>query len=183
MLQENQPSAKIDIDNTAQRSEEAKEQEASKSPANNRVEQIRQVVTEVQRSGDISTFFIHAIAAKAGINSTDLKVLSILSRQGPLSAGHIAELTSLTTGAITFMIDRLEQAGYVQRVRHPTDRRVVLIKLIPEPLHHVTGKYFADMVTVTADAVKDYTDEQIALVIDFLRKVNTGAEKVVKSID
>jgi hypothetical protein len=38
------------------------------------------------------------------------------------------------------------------------------------------------MSQVTADAVKNYTDEQLELVIDFLGKVNTAAEKVVKDM-
>jgi DNA-binding MarR family transcriptional regulator len=181
-LQEKVPSAKIDSDQTAQRPAEAETQGATEASARIRTEQVTQLVTEMQRSSDISTFFINAVAAKAGINHTDLKVLSILSRQGPLSAGRIAELTGLTTGAITFILDRLEKAGYARMVRHPIDRRIVLIELIPEPLQRATGNYFADMSQATAEAVKDYTDEQLELVVDFLGKVNTAAEEVVKSM-
>src|SRR5579859_6635613 len=150
MLHENLPSAKIDPDYTTQRPAEAETPHATEVPAHIRAEQVMRLVTEVQRSSDISTFFIHAVAAKVGINPTDLKVLSILSRQGPLSAGRIAELTGLTTGAITFMFDRLEKVGYARRVRHLTDRRIVLIELIPEPLQRATGNYFASMAQVTA---------------------------------
>src|ERR1019366_7457104 len=106
MLHEEEPSAKIEPDQTAQRPAKEETLGAAEDPARVRAERVTQMVTEVQRSSDISIFFIHAVAAKAGINATDLKVLSILSRQGPLSAGRIAELTDLTTGAITFMLDR-----------------------------------------------------------------------------
>src|SRR3954468_5664923 len=125
MLHENLPSAKSSPDAPAQRPSGAKQPEVTEVPASIRAELVKQVVTEMQRSSDISTFFIQAVATKAGMNHTDLKVLSLLSRQGPLSAGRIAELTGLTTGAITFMLDRLEKAGYARRVRHPTDRRIV----------------------------------------------------------
>jgi DNA-binding MarR family transcriptional regulator len=179
-LQEEVPSVKIDPDQSAQMPIEA--ETLGETETSVRAERITQLVTEMQRSGDISTFFIHAVAAKAGMNPTDLKVLSILSRQGPLSAGRIAELTGLTTGAITFMLDRLEKVGYARRVRHPTDRRSVLIELLPEPLQRATSTYFASMAQVTADAVKNYTDEQLELVIDFLEKVNTAAEEVVKDM-
>ncbi len=182
MLHEEEPSAKIEPDQTAQRPAKEETLGAAEDPARVRAERVTQMVTEVQRSSDISIFFIHAVAAKAGINATDLKVLSILSRQGPLSAGRIAELTDLTTGAITFMLDRLEKAGYARRMRHPIDRRVVLIELIPEPLQRATGNYFARMSQATADAVKDYTDEQLELVVDFLGKMNTAAEEVVKGM-
>ncbi len=182
MLHEKGQSAKIGPEHTDQKSAEVETQGQAEVPAHVRAEQVARLVTEMQRSGDISTFFIHAVATKAGINPTDLKVLSILSRQGPLSAGRIAELTGLTTGAITFMLDRLEKVGYARRVRHPSDRRVVLIELIPEPLQAATGNYFARMSQATTDAVKDYTDEQLELVLDFLGKMNTAAEEVVQSM-
>jgi DNA-binding MarR family transcriptional regulator len=180
MLHEKVPSAKIGPDHTVQRPAEAETPRETETPA--RVEQVTKLVAEMQRSSDISTFYIHAVAAKVGMNPTDLKVLSILSRQGPQSAGRIAELTGLTTGAITFMLDRLEKVGYARRVRHPSDRRIVLIELIPEPLQRDTGMYFANMAQATADAVNNYTDEQLELVIDFLGKVNTAAEEVVKGM-
>lgn len=182
MLHENLPSAKIGPDSAAQGPSEAEIPETAEVPAHIRAELVKQVVTEMQRSSDISTFFIHAVATKAGMNHTDLKVLSLLSRQGPLSAGRIAELTGLTTGAITFMLDRLEKAGYARRVRHPTDRRIVLIEFILEPLQCVTGNYFVKMSQVTADAVTHYTDEQLELIVDFLGKVNTAAEEVLEGI-
>jgi DNA-binding MarR family transcriptional regulator len=182
MLHEKEPSENFDSDHTIQRAAEAETSGATDASVHGRAQQITQLVTEMQHSSDISIFFIQAVAAKVGINHTDLKVLSILSRQGPLSAGRIAELTGLTTGAITFMIDRLEKAGYARRMHYPTDRRVVMIELIPEPLQHATGKYFAGMAQATAGAVKNYTDEQLALVVDFLGKVNTAAEEVVKGM-
>jgi DNA-binding MarR family transcriptional regulator len=153
---------------------------ASEQPS--RAEQVAQLISEMQRSTDISTFFIHAVAAKAGLHSTDLKVLSLLTRLGPLSAGRIAELTGLTTGAITFMLDRLEEVGYARRVRHPKDRRIVLIEVNLEPLERDTGSYFAQMAQATIGAVEDCNDEQLALVAGFLQRMNTAAERVVKEM-
>ena len=178
MLQEEAPSEKFGPDQSAGSSDEMRT--SGEAETATRAQRLAQLVTEMQRSSDISTFFIHAVAAKTGINATDLKVLSILTRQSPLSAGRIAELTGLTTGAITFMLDRLEKIGYVRRLRHPTDRRVVLIELIPEPLQQATGKYFASMAQATTGAVNNYTNEQLELIIGFLEKMNTAAEGVIK---
>jgi len=46
----------------------------------------------------------------------------------PLSAGQPAALTGLTTGAITTVIDHLEDAGFAQRVKDSNDRRKVIIE-------------------------------------------------------
>jgi hypothetical protein len=42
--------------------------------------------------------------------------------------GRLAELTGLTTGAVTSVIDRLERAGFAQRVLDPSDRGKVIVK-------------------------------------------------------
>ena len=49
----------------------------------------------------------------------------MLARNGPMTAGRLAEMTGLTTGAITGLVDRLERRGYARR-EHPTDRRSIL---------------------------------------------------------
>jgi DNA-binding MarR family transcriptional regulator len=65
------------------------------------------------------------------MNATDLQVIDILEITGPSTAGQLAELTGLTTGAITGMIDRLEQSGLVRRESDPNDGRRVLVRLSP----------------------------------------------------
>jgi DNA-binding MarR family transcriptional regulator len=45
-----------------------------------------------------------------------------------MPAGRLAELTGLTTGAITGIIDRLEKAGYVRRANDPKDRRRTIVE-------------------------------------------------------
>lgn len=56
-----------------------------------------------------------------------------------MPAGWLAELTGLTTGAITSAVDRLEKAGYVQRVRGPHDRRRVVVQELPREGFEVFG--------------------------------------------
>ena len=50
----------------------------------------------------------------------------------PLTPVNLAELTGLTAGAITAVADRLEAAGFVERVRSHTDRRRWELRLVPE---------------------------------------------------
>ena len=65
------------------------------------------------------------------LNPADLRCLDWLS-EGPLSASRLAEATGLSSAATTAMIDRLERKGFVQRARHDTDRRQVLVELTDE---------------------------------------------------
>src|SRR6184192_3660004 len=60
-----------------------------------------------------------------GLNPTDLGSLCLLLLHGPTSAGRLAELNGLTTGAVTGVVDRLEAGGFVHPEVDPTDRRKV----------------------------------------------------------
>jgi DNA-binding MarR family transcriptional regulator len=62
-----------------------------------------------------------------GINRSDGRCLDILDQSGPLTAGELARRADLSTAAITALVDRMERAGYVTRVRDTVDRRRVLI--------------------------------------------------------
>ena len=62
-------------------------------------------------------------------------VMMTLRRAGEpyeLTAGALVRQTMVTTGAMTNRIDRLEARGYVRRLAHPSDRRVVLVRLTPD---------------------------------------------------
>ncbi|HVX50930.1 MAG TPA: MarR family transcriptional regulator [Chitinophagaceae bacterium] len=69
-----------------------------------------------------------AVAAKAGLSGTDHKYLGFLLEKGKMTAGELAELTGLTTGAVTGLIDRFEKKKLVQRKFDENDRRKVFIE-------------------------------------------------------
>lgn len=85
------------------------------------------------RANEAAVGRFDALAAEAlGINPTDARCLDILGNEGgSLTAGRLAELSGLTTAAITAVLDRLEAKGYVRRVRDENDRRRVLAELTP----------------------------------------------------
>jgi DNA-binding MarR family transcriptional regulator len=72
-----------------------------------------------------------ALARQLGIAVADLDALEHLELAGPLSQRDLAERLLLSSGAVTFLVDRMEQAGLVQRQPHPTDRRATLVTLAP----------------------------------------------------
>ena len=72
-----------------------------------------------------------ALASNAGISTTDLDALEHLEAGGPLTQRQLGDRLRLTSGAITMLVDRLEQAGWVRRRPHPGDRRSVLVELSP----------------------------------------------------
>ena len=80
-------------------------------------------------------------AERVGINSSDLECLDITILRGTMSAGELVAATGLTTGAITDVIDRLEQAGFARRGRDVGDRRPVLVRALPEVERRIAPLY------------------------------------------
>lgn len=68
------------------------------------------------------------VARKAGLSGTDHKYLGFLIEKGQMTAGELANLTGLTTGAVTGLIDRFEKKKLVKRQFAENDRRKVIIK-------------------------------------------------------
>ena len=76
--------------------------------------------------------FTQVVAERFGLAATDVDCLGLLASEGAKAVGRLGEITALTTGATTRMVDRLEQAGYVRRVPDPADRRRVIVEPVAE---------------------------------------------------
>lgn len=98
-------------------------------PQTRKFERIRPLERALHRVGEAERRLRQAAAEELGIGSTDLDTLLLLDEYGALATGRIAEALAITTGAVTGLVDRLERAGWVERARHETDRRQVLVEL------------------------------------------------------
>ena len=85
--------------------------------------------------------FAKIVADRAGISSADMDCIDFVNVEGRMTAGRLAELTGLTTGAITGVVDRLEQAGFVRRERDESDRRKVFIVPVVERMMEMGRPY------------------------------------------
>jgi DNA-binding MarR family transcriptional regulator len=121
--------------------------------------------------GARTVMFHTAVAERLGLNATDHKALDLLSRAGAMTAGELAELTGLTTGAITGVIDRLEQGGYVRRAKDPLDRRKVVIEPVRDHERmRELDSIFAALSQQVADLAGRYSDAELAVIHDFLTR-------------
>lgn len=143
-----------------------------------RSELLRQLM-ELGRSMSTQTVFLHqAIANGAGLNATETKCIDLILRSAETSvtAGWIAEVTGLTTGAITHILDRLEQRQFVERIRDAHDRRKVRIRVRPESLESLAPRYEAIGQAYMA-MLEQYSDKELRLICDYLRKTSEVSEK------
>jgi DNA-binding MarR family transcriptional regulator len=117
-----------------------------------------------------SVLFSQAVAERVGMPATDLEALDILARNGAMTAGRLAELTGLTTGAITGLVDRLERRGYARREPHPSDRRSVIVRPLLEQAERDLGPVYAAMHQAMTELLSRYSDEELAVLLDFLTR-------------
>lgn len=121
--------------------------------------------------GNSSSMLLAACADRLGLHSTDWGCVLLLNEAlpEPLTAGQLAELTGLTTGAVTGVLDRLEGAGFVSRARDPGDRRRVVVHLVPESMARV-GPMFEGLIADLRALHGDYSDEELAVFADILTR-------------
>ncbi len=132
-----------------------------------RDELIGAINLEVRRSQNRTDAYDEAVAAALGLNRTDQRCLDIVEQEGGATAGRLAELMGLTTGAITTVLDRLERAGFARRVRDDSDRRRVRVELT-EKAHTEVWPYYEPLLRMSEKLYARYSDEQLALLLDFL---------------
>ena len=118
-----------------------------------------------------STLLFHqAVAERLGLNVTDLKCLDLARSETKLTPGRLAEVTGLTTAAVTSILDRLEQAGFVQRERDPSDRRKILIQPLAGRAEEV-ARVFAPLDQALSQLYEHYTTEELAFLNGFALQV------------
>ncbi len=134
---------------------------------------------ELGRKMSTQTVFLHqAIAQSVGLNATDTKCIDLILRGpgGSVTAGWLSDMTGLTTGAITHILDRLEKRQFIERVRDTRDRRKVFIRVLPESLEPLIPKYEA-MGKAYMSLVEQYGDEELQLICDYLEKTSEVSER------
>ena len=133
----------------------------------------REILEELARVGrehsDATVLFHATIASLLDLHPTDYKVLGILERAGPLSAGEIARQSGLANASVTNLIDRLEQKGFVRRVADPADGRRVMVEAVADRLSGAAS-LFASTRRSLARLYDHYSDRDLSVIADFLER-------------
>jgi DNA-binding MarR family transcriptional regulator len=137
--------------------------------SNPKREVFEELIREVRRSQTATDRFDQAVADALGLNRTDMRCLDVLEREGAVTAGRLAEATGLTSGAMTTALDRLERAGYAERVRDVEDRRRVLVRVTPAAQAEA-GSYYTQHEALSEELYRNYTTEQMQMLLAFVRR-------------
>lgn len=130
---------------------------------------VEELIGAIRAVGNARDALDQAVADRLQINLTDLRCMDILQQRGTATAGQLAGANGLSTGAVTTMLDRLERAGFVRRVRDPVDRRRVYVELT-DASQRVCGELFGPLGDDARTLFARYDEDELVLLRDFMRR-------------
>jgi DNA-binding MarR family transcriptional regulator len=140
------------------------------------------VITALRETSANSVMYSQATADKAGLHSTDMESLDHLILHGPMTAGKLCELTGLSSGTMTALIDRLERAGYVRRERGTRDRRQVLVVPVKEKINEDLTPITQPLGASVYAALEAYSEQELQLILRFLDEANGIAHQEITAL-
>ena len=131
-----------------------------------------QIVDSTRRVIANAILYSHQVAERLGLGASDAQFMTLLEVHGPLTPGQLAELTGLRTGTVTGVLDRLENADLIRRDRDPHDRRKVIVSRNDEEIERRVTPHYAPQAEGMVGLLREYDDDQVALIADFLKRVS-----------
>ncbi|RJQ89118.1 MarR family transcriptional regulator [Amycolatopsis panacis] len=108
---------------------------------------------------------------RVAVREADWTCLDLVNRHGPLAPAELARATGLHPATLTGVLDRLQKGGWIVRERDPesADRRAVTVRAVRERNAELFG-VFAGMNGRMDELCARYTDAELAVIADFLRR-------------
>src|SRR5215204_5591555 len=123
-----------------------------------------------------------ATAKRMSLEASELAAIEHLQAAGPMTHKRLGERLSMSPGAVTAMIDRLQSRGYVKRTPNPEDRRSALVLItkagLEESLRHL-WPYIEDIKGVE----EGFSEEERAVIARFLREATQATHHAAEGVD
>ncbi|MEP6764678.1 MAG: MarR family transcriptional regulator [Gemmatimonadaceae bacterium] len=117
----------------------------------------------------------NADIARHGMTLAEFGILEALYHRGPMLLGEVQRRILVSSGGITFLVDRLVSKGLVERRQCTADKRARYAELT-EKGERFVAEIFPPHATVIAAAVSSLSEEELADVSSLLRQVGLGAQ-------
>ena len=115
--------------------------------------------------------FAAAMARRTGLGLSEMSALEHLQHaHGGLTPTELGKRLSLSSGAITALVDRLERTGHVERRPNPADRRSSVVLPVPEGLEEA-GRHLRPVAAELLEKSTELNDEERAAVGRYLEVV------------
>jgi DNA-binding MarR family transcriptional regulator len=135
---------------------------------------LRRLTHELHRLNDV-------VGSRIELLPGDLEVLDMIGRRGSLSPRDISTATGIHPATLTGMLDRLGRGGWMSRRPDTTDRRKVVVEVVTERGPEV-ARLYAPMSKALTQICSDYSDEDLARIVEFLDRAGGAAESVSQTM-
>ena len=140
------------------------------------------LIRQYQRDTDA---FDQAVADRVGLSRTDLRCVDLLLELTmggrEVTPKSLAEAAGVTPSTLTNILDRLERAGYVRRVRDVENRRQVFLQMTAE-LGALIAEIFGPVADAAAAQLNRYTGHELDVLIEFFTEAHDQRERRTKEI-
>jgi len=110
-----------------------------------------------------------------GLNPTEFAVLELLYHKGDQPVQAIGRKVLIASSSITYVVDKLQARGYVERSACPNDRRVVYTKLTAKG-HSMLNQIFPTHAAMIQQLFKHLTTEEQQILTTQLKMIGKQAQ-------
>lgn len=133
----------------------------------------KQALRRLEEAGrslsDAAVLYHGAMADRVGLNPSQWKILGLLQRWGPLTAGELAARSGLAPPSVSGILERLEGRGLLGRSPDPGDRRRTLVEVRAEGLAELY-QAFEGLTRRLAELNAGYSAEEMQLLAGYLEE-------------
>ncbi|MBM7785413.1 MarR family transcriptional regulator [Tenggerimyces flavus] len=145
----------------------------------------RQLTVEIQAALREAKSQLTVLNQRVGthleLRDIELTCLDILSRHKQLSPGALAREAGLHPATMTGILDRLERGGWIERSRDASDRRAVIVQNRRERGAELLGLY-SGMNEAVQGICQDYDEDQLDLIVGFLRRMSAAGHAAAEDL-
>ncbi|WP_394130703.1 MarR family winged helix-turn-helix transcriptional regulator [Shewanella maritima] len=132
------------------------------------IQQLNHSLTEFY---DKMSSWEQSVVKETGYSLAQTHTIEVLGCHGALRMKELAEKLAITTGTLTVQVDKLVNAGLIERCDHPDDRRAIVVKLTSdgEAIHRQHNQLHVDLMK---DLTSDLSAEQVQVLLTCMAKIN-----------
>ncbi|MDQ0972894.1 MarR family 2-MHQ and catechol resistance regulon transcriptional repressor [Bacillus niacini] len=119
---------------------------------------------------------VNKVIQASGLNPTEFAVLELLYHKGDQPMQQIGGKILLASGSITYVVDKLEQKGFLVRIACPNDRRVTFAQITDKGKEFIQ-EIFPEHAEQIHSLMSSLTDPEKQEAIELLKKLGLPAGK------
>ena len=138
-------------------------------------------IRSIHTTGALTVLHFNAVSRRTGLSVTELEALYAIKQKQPITAGDIARTVGLTTGAVTGLLDRLQDAGLVRRANDPADRRRVLVTIVADAkVAKKVQELYGPLTAAVGDIASELTIDELQFAVENQEQINKKIEENIK---